>query len=168
MMPSANIGLAMLCLHCSTQALAQAGCNFNYPKRHYLTLAMQLFSSNPATYFHQQVHFCSSRMLTEPLSVPSWTTARLILQLLALEGTVHSYLMSFRQWHHPFPSHQHWHGSCPAGQSSRKTCCIFCFPFASLGKAPEAQSQGKEKLDQSSCTFKTYPIVSGVEKSTPS
>lgn len=81
-MLSANINLAMLCLDCSAQALAQAGCNWNCPKKHGLTLAMQLFSSNSAAHFHQQVHFCSARMSIKPLSMQSDTTAELILHIV--------------------------------------------------------------------------------------
>lgn len=73
--------LAMLCSHCSAQALAQAGYNHNCPKRHCSTLATQLiaFSSSSATYFHQQVCFSPTRTQVIP-AVPCYTAVELIPQ----------------------------------------------------------------------------------------
>lgn len=148
-MLSANINLAMLWLHCSAQALAQSGCNCHYPKRHCLTLVMQIFSSNSATYFHQQVYFCSARTFIEPLSVQSYTTAELILQQPVLEGTVPSSLILLSAATPPAisltPDSPGMAITCPEGQTSRKTCSTFCFLFASLGKTTGSPNSGEKK-----------------------
>ena len=137
----------MLCLHCSAHGLAQAGCNCNYPKRHYLTLAMQPFSSNSAT-FHQQVHFCSARMYIEPPSVQSYATAELILQLPALEWTVPSSLIPLSPMTPPAISLAPalaW--QLPAQQAKpAENHVVVLFSVCQPGEATGTSKPGKEKL----------------------
>lgn len=151
-MLSANINLAMLWLHCSVQALAQSGCNCHYPKRHCLTLAMQIFSSISATYFHQQVCFCSARTFTEPLSVQSYTTAELILQQPVLKGSVLSSLILLNPVIPPTmsltPENPGMAITCPEGQIRRKPCSTLYFLFVSLGKTTGKPNSGKKKTNK--------------------
>lgn len=175
-MLSANINLAMLCL---AQASAQAGCNCSSPKRHYLTLAVQLFSRNSATYFHQQVHFCSERMHTESLSIETYTTAELSWSYSCLlwRGQFFPPSSHAVQWHPlPLPSWQHWHGSClPSRPNQQKTMLQFLFSVCQPGEATGSTEPGKRKtvsfqwqLDEHSCAFKTHPVLGGAERSLPS
>lgn len=137
----------MLWLHCSLQALVQSGCNCHYPKRQCLTLAMQIFSSNSATYFHQQVCFCSARTLTEPLSAQSYTTAELTLQEPVLQGPAPSSLILLSPVISPsrlqtaLAWQLHVQKAKPA--ANHVLLVIFClFLFASLGK-PTPNSEKK-------------------------
>lgn len=159
-MRSANIGLAMLCLHCSAQALALTGCNFNCPKRHYLTLAMQLFSSNPATNFHQQVHFCSLRMHIEPLGVQSWTTAGLILQLLALEGTVPSFLPHpIQPVTPPISLAPTLPWQLPSRPKQRKNTLYFLISVCQPGEGTWSSKSGKRKIRSTQLHLQNLPYT---------
>lgn len=168
-MLSANINLARLWLHCSVQALAESGCNCHYPKRHCLTLAMQIFSSNSATYLHQQVCFCSGRTFIKPLSVQSYPTAELILQQPVLEGTVPSSLIPLSPVMPPTisltPDSPGMAIARPEGQTSRKPSSTFYFRLFSVCQPGENRRKPKFRkktwtipfpwqLDQASCTSK--------------
>lgn len=164
----------MLCSHYSAQALAQAGCNRNCPKRHCPTLAMQLiaFSSSSATYFHQQVCFSPTRTHVIPAR---YTATELIPQPPAPAS-----FLPYPNQHPPFlalPLHQHWHDNClPSKPNKQKKCFVGFVLFASPGKPQGSSKTGKRRagpfywlLDLSSCTIK-IPSVHGImeKKSTPS
>lgn len=170
-MLSANINLATLCLGCSAQALAQAGCNWNCPKRHGLTLAMQLFSS----LLSLTGTFLLCKDVYQAYQHAVWADLA-----AACSGGDNLFL------HHPTCPNATPHHfpcvstsmatACPAGQTSRETCCSFVFfSVYQPGEATASSKPGKRKtvafywhLHQSSCTSKTHPVLGGVGRSVPS
>lgn len=139
-MLSANINLAMLCLRRSAKASAQAGCNCNFSKRYYLTLAMQQFSNllSPTGTNLLYEHVYHAYQASQRAAKLSWSYSCLLRRGQVLPP--HPTQRSDTPCHFPGTSTS-MATACPASQTSRKLCCSSRFLFASLGKPQGAQSQ---------------------------